>query len=127
MEVAKANERSTTTAHHQEQHRKPLAPRNAEPSQPGASSQKANIKMSPQEARVFKEARTAELDRELMELNMEKEQLDQELARMPANSGGKTVVQRRRKKQVESRLDELFREIGRAKRELRNIKRDVLV
>ena len=127
VEVAKANERSTTTAHHQEQHRKPLAPRNAEPSQPGASSQKANIKMSPQEARVFKEARTAELDRELMELNMEKEQLDQELARMPANSGGKTVVQRRRKKQVESRLDELFREIGRAKRELRNIKRDVLV
>ena len=130
VEDAEANERSTTTDHHQEQQRKPLAPRNAEPShvQPGASSQKANIdKMSPQETRVFKEARTAELDRELMELNMEKEQLDQELARMPANSGGKTVVQRRRKRQVESRLDELFREIGRAKRELRNIKRDVLV
>lgn len=100
--------------------RKPLVPRNTAPT-------KQLEKMTPLEAKTYKETRSAELDKEIMNLNVEKEQLEQELARMPFNSGGKTVAQRRRKKLVESRLDELLKEIGTAKRELRNIKRDVIV
>ncbi len=100
--------------------RQPLVPRNTAPTKPLE-------KMTPLEAKTYKETRTVELDKEIMNLNVEKEQLEQELARMPFNSGGKTVAQRRRKKLVESRLDELIREIGTAKRELRSMKRDVIV
>ena len=116
--------------------RKPLAPHNslgnndnlgAPPKTSKIQPPKPIEQMTPKEAKAYKETRTAELDKELMDLNMEKEQLDQELARMPVNSGGKTVAQRRRKKLVENRLDELFKEIGRVKRELRNMKRDVIL
>jgi predicted RNase H-like nuclease (RuvC/YqgF family) len=100
--------------------RQPLVPRNTAPTKPLE-------KMTPLEAKTYKETRTVELDKEIMNLNVEKEQLEQELARMPFNSGGKTVAQRRRKKLVESRLDELIKEIGTAKRELRSMKRDVIV
>ena len=113
--IANDNDRTTLNPS-----RRPLVPRNTAPTKPLE-------KMTPLEAKTYKETRTAELDEELMSLNLEKEQLEQELARMPFNSGGKTVAQRRRKKLVESRLDELIKEVGTAKRELRNMKRDVIV
>jgi hypothetical protein len=104
--------------------RRPFAPHNV--------TQKAGTKteyfqkdmgeMNPEEAKEYRERRTTELDKELLDLNMEKEQLDQELAKMPFNTAGKTAAQRRRKKMVENRLDELFKEIGKVKRELRSIK-----
>jgi hypothetical protein len=113
--------------------RKPLADRNVEPynankpNKPNMPNVPTGNQTTARDTREYKEMRTSELDKELLHLNMEKEQLDQELARMPVNSGGKTVAQRRRKKVVEGRLDELLKEIGKVKRELRNIKREVIV
>lgn len=75
--------------------------------------------MTPQEAREYKNTRTTELDKQLLELNLEREKLDLEMSRMPVHSGGKTVAQRRRKKQIEYRLDEVLKDIGKVKRELR--------
>ena len=79
-------------------------------------------KMTPEEIQEYNNERKVELDSRLLNLNVEKEQLEQEMSRMPVNSGGKTVAERRRKKQVEYRLDELIREIGQAKRDLRKMK-----
>ena len=78
--------------------------------------------MTHKEIQEYNNKRKDELDNRLLNLNVEKEQLEQEMSRMPVNSGGKTVAERRRKKQVEYRLDELIREIGQIKRELRKIK-----
>ena len=114
--VENANGKDRTTG---DASRQPLVSRNT-------TATKPLEQLTPLEAKTHTEARTAELDKELMNLNLEKEQLEQELARMPFNSGGKTVAQRRRKKLVERRLDELLKEIGTAKRELRNIKRGVI-
>ena len=51
---------------------------------------------------------------------VERDTLEAELARMPLGAGGRTVQGRRRKMEVEARLDELKATIGRLNLELRN-------
>ena len=64
---------------------------------------------------------TSELEKELLQLNVEKEKLDIELSRMPFNSVGKTVAQRQRRKYVDSRLSEISKNISHIKRQLRQL------
>ena len=63
---------------------------------------------------------TSEIDRALMELNLEREQLERELAKMPIHSG-KTMAARRRKAETEGRLDEIGRSIARYKMMMRRM------
>uniref|UniRef100_A0A061QQA8 Enkurin domain-containing protein n=2 Tax=Tetraselmis sp. GSL018 TaxID=582737 RepID=A0A061QQA8_9CHLO len=63
---------------------------------------------------------TQQLEDCLLRLHEEKNQLDAEYARMPLN-GGKTIAQRRRKSEIESRLDELQREISTCKLNLKKL------
>jgi chromosome segregation ATPase len=64
---------------------------------------------------------TSDLEKELLQLNIEKEKLDIELSRMPFNSAGKTVAQRQRRKYVDSRLGEISKNISQIKRQLRHL------
>jgi len=79
--------------------------------------------MTDREAKEYKKNKKKELDTQLLQLNLEREKLDLELSQMPQNSRGKTVAQRHRRKQVEYKLDELVKDIGRVKRELRVLQR----
>lgn len=99
-------------------HRKPLTASNT--TVPPAERQQQQP--SEDTSKEMKLKRTAELDKQLLELNMEKEKLDMELSHMPATSAGRTVAQRRRRRLVENRLDDVQREIGKVKRELRKMK-----
>ncbi|KAI8101673.1 hypothetical protein M9434_006740 [Picochlorum sp. BPE23] len=100
-------------------HRKPLTASNTTvPPPPDRQQQQPSEDTS----KEMKLKRTAELDKQLLELNMEKEKLDMELSHMPATSAGRTVAQRRRRRLVENRLDDVQREIGKVKRELRKMK-----
>jgi len=56
-------------------------------------------------------ANTKDLEGRLMELQREKNQLDAEYSKMPANAG-KTIAQRQRKVVVEQRLEAIAREIS---------------
>jgi hypothetical protein len=60
----------------------------------------------------------APIERELMQLSMVKDRLDAEYARMPL-SAGRTVVERRRKAELEAKLDELHLQMGHLKARLR--------
>lgn len=75
------------------------------------------------EVKVSKQTRMEELEKQLLQLNLEREKIDMELSQMPQNSRGKTVAQRNRKKQLEYKLDELVKDIGKIKRELRALQR----
>lgn len=75
--------------------------------------------LSPRKAKVYKENRKAELDKQLLQLNIERERVDSELSQMPQNSRGKTVAQRHRRKQLDYKLEELIKDIAKVKRELR--------
>lgn len=99
-------------------HRKPLTASNT--TAPPVSRQQQHL--SEETEKEIKLKRTSELDKQLLELNMEKEKLDMELSHMPATSAGRTVAQRRRRRLVENRLDDVQREIGKVKRELRKMK-----
>ena len=79
--------------------------------------------MTAEEAKVYKKKMKEELDKQLLQLNLEREKLELELSQMPQNSRGKTVAQRHRRKQVEYTLEELTKDIGSIKRELRALQR----
>ncbi|KDD74966.1 hypothetical protein H632_c959p2, partial [Helicosporidium sp. ATCC 50920] len=51
-----------------------------------------------------------EMEDRLMALNVEKNQLESEHARMPTHTTGKTMRERQRRQQVEERLDEIAKE-----------------
>lgn len=59
------------------------------------------------------------LEAELLQLNVERSALEAEYARMPTNSAGKTLAERKRKAQVESRLAVLHRDASAVKLVLR--------
>lgn len=65
---------------------------------------------------------TENLDKQLLDLNVEREKLEIELSRMPQNSVGRTVSQRRRRRIVEARLEELSVDISKIKRNLRRMR-----
>eukprot|EP00890_Picochlorum_soloecismus_P001329 jgi/Picsp_1/2197/NSC_05661-R1_hypothetical protein COCSUDRAFT_61123 [Coccomyxa subellipsoidea C-169] len=70
---------------------------------------------------VERKGTISELEKELLQLNVEKEKLDIELSRMPFNSAGKTLAQRQRRKYVESRLGEISKNTSHIKRQLRHL------
>jgi len=61
------------------------------------------------------------LEDSLLSLNIERSSLESELARMPCGTSGRTGAQRRRKVEVEQRLAQIAKDIGRVKRELKSI------
>ena len=107
----------------------PLMPRQGrDPQQGGRMTEEKFTKplstdITPGEVKVSKQTRMEELDKQLLQLNLEREKIDLELSQMPQNSRGKTVAQRNRKKQLEYKLDELVKDIGKIKRELRALQR----
>ncbi len=54
---------------------------------------------------------SADLEQQLMTLNLEKAQLTAEMARMPAHAG-RNRAERQRKEYIEQRLDELNKQIA---------------
>lgn len=61
------------------------------------------------------------LEESLLSLNQERDQLESELGKYPSHHNGKTLADRRRKKDIEHRLGEIAKEIGTAKRSLKRL------
>ena len=64
-------------------------------------------------------AKTAEMENKLMELNMERQDLDGELQRLPEGAP-RNVRDRKRKSAIEGRMAEVDKEIGSLRMYLRN-------
>lgn len=58
----------------------------------------------------------------LLDLNLQKEKLEIELSRMPSNSSGRTIAQRKRRKEIETIMDGVLKGMSKVKRELRQLK-----
>ncbi|KAK9809162.1 hypothetical protein WJX72_010452 [[Myrmecia] bisecta] len=65
-------------------------------------------------------AKTASLEERLMALNMERQQLEAEYARMPPTAG-RTIRERNRKAEVEARLEEVAREASNIRLQLKKL------
>ncbi|KAL6774448.1 hypothetical protein ACKKBG_A25040 [Auxenochlorella protothecoides x Auxenochlorella symbiontica] len=63
--------------------------------------------------------RTAALEARLLEAGTEKNGLQAELARLPVSSAGRTIRERRRREEIEARLDDLEREMSGLRLELK--------
>jgi DNA repair exonuclease SbcCD ATPase subunit len=66
-------------------------------------------------------ARTAELEDSLMNFNIERSALETELAKFPNGTAGKTVAERKRKKEIEQRVEVLNKAISGVRLELRKL------
>ena len=65
--------------------------------------------------------RTAELEDDLLKLNIERGSLETELAKFPLNTAGRTVAERKRRVEIEQRLSSLGKEISVVRGELRQL------
>ena len=65
-------------------------------------------------------ARTAQIEKSLMDMNMERNMLESELSKM-GSSSGRTISERNRKAYVEQRVEELAREMSRMRMHLKNL------
>lgn len=61
------------------------------------------------------------LERKMMDLNVEKSSLERELAKFPYGTAGRTVGQRRRKMDIENRLQDLDKELNTVRKGLRHL------
>jgi len=61
------------------------------------------------------------LERKMMELNVERSSLERELAKFPYGTAGRTVGQRRRKMDIENRLQDLDKELNTVRKGLRHL------
>ena len=61
------------------------------------------------------------LEHRLMTINSENQQLHAEYARMPETSAGRTIAERRRRGEVESRLDANSREASNIRLQLKRL------
>eukprot|EP00743_Colponemidia_sp_Colp-15_P011113 GILK01012346.1.p1 GENE.GILK01012346.1~~GILK01012346.1.p1 ORF type:complete len:1117 (+),score=224.74 GILK01012346.1:131-3481(+) len=95
----------------------PAPPRSARPSD---SAPPYAVDMSTQAERV----RIANLERELMHIQMSKNQLELEYSKLP-QTGGKTIQQRKRKQELEDRIAVLDKEASKLKTQLREANKDI--
>jgi hypothetical protein len=65
-------------------------------------------------------ARTAQIEKSLMDMNMERNVLESELGKM-GQSSGRTISERNRKAFVEARVEELAREMSSMRMRLKNL------
>jgi hypothetical protein len=65
--------------------------------------------------------RTAALEDSLMTFNIERSALETELAKFPSGTAGRTVAERKRKKEIEQRVEVLNKEISGVRLELRKL------
>lgn len=73
-------------------------------------------------AEADREARqVGSLEKQLMVLNCERTSLESTLSKFPTNSAGKTVAERRRKMEVERRLEEVEQTISQVRTSLRQL------
>jgi hypothetical protein len=54
----------------------------------------------------------AAMEARLLGLNREKDALEAEMCKLPGNGAGRTIQERRRKAEVEERLDELKKQLS---------------
>jgi len=66
-------------------------------------------------------ARTAELEDSLMAFNIERSALETEIAKFPNGTAGRTVAARKRKKEIEERVEILNKKISSVRLELRKL------
>lgn len=66
-------------------------------------------------------ARTQELEGRLLALNAERSALEGEASRMPSHTAGRTQGERRRRAEVEARLESLVPEIAAVRLALRRL------
>lgn len=66
-------------------------------------------------------ARTSELEDSLMTFNIERSALETEIAKFPNGTAGRTVAERKRKKEIEQRVEVLNKEISAVRFELRKL------
>eukprot|EP00747_Dinoflagellata_sp_TGD_P212781 gnl/TRDRNA2_/TRDRNA2_85832_c1_seq1.p1 gnl/TRDRNA2_/TRDRNA2_85832_c1~~gnl/TRDRNA2_/TRDRNA2_85832_c1_seq1.p1 ORF type:complete len:137 (+),score=28.66 gnl/TRDRNA2_/TRDRNA2_85832_c1_seq1:3-413(+) len=68
-----------------------------------------------------REQQASSLEKQLMLLNSERQLLESTLMRFPSNTAGRTLAERREKKDAEERLEQVTSTLSRLKRELRSL------